>query len=141
MHVEIGPLQGVQRAGEHVVGKDAVLALRQDAVPVLQAVPHLTAPHLVDVLRVEGVAGHDGHLYRAFTVAELGDVVHSREEGDAFHGAGQVVIGLRRLHLADVAGEHLGHLLEGGHLTLLLHQQLDHEHPAGTDGGVHFIKR
>ena len=54
---------------------------------------------------LQSVAGHDGYLYRAFAVAELGDVVQSREEGDALHGVGHVIGGLGRLHLADVRAD------------------------------------
>ena len=141
VHIEVGPLQRVQSAGKYVVGEDAVFALRQDAVPVLQAVPHLAALHLVDGLRVEGVAGHDGHLDGPLAVAELGDVVHGGKEGEAIHGLCGFFLRLRRLHLADMPLQHLGDPLDRRPLAFFLHQELDHKHPARTDGGVHLIQR
>ena len=43
--------------------------------------------HLVNFLRMEGVAGHEGHLDRPLAVAELGNVVHGGKEGGVLRPA------------------------------------------------------
>lgn len=70
-----------------IVDKDVVFTLGQDPIPILEAAPHLTALHFVDLLRVEALAEHDGHLHRQLLPPlKWPQVIQDSKQRDILHG-------------------------------------------------------
>ena len=127
--VQVGPLQSRKRRRQHICRNHLILALSEDPVPVLLAVPHLAQEKLIEAFALELVALHHHQLYRTLSVLKFRDMLQCGK-------ARRLFIVAEALHRPDMLFHHVGHGCFIRHRHRFFEQHLNE---IGTAGGDAFF--